>query len=183
MALKAFATSGYDGSSLRSIAAEAGVDPALISRRYGSKMGLWRAVVDGLAENLDMVHAEIQTGLKPGEPLSARVIAGMRRFITLNWAVPELALIFIDEIATPGERRDYIVTRIWRPYFHAIRPILTEASALTGGEGKNANFTALSVLGIIVMPQLLASLLEADIGISYEEAPEAVLDVLLRLLT
>lgn len=36
-----FAKSGYDGASLRSIAAQAGVDPALIRHFFGSKQGLF----------------------------------------------------------------------------------------------------------------------------------------------
>lgn len=41
-----FAASGYDGSSLRAIAATAGVDPALLLYYYDTKEGLYRAVVE-----------------------------------------------------------------------------------------------------------------------------------------
>jgi AcrR family transcriptional regulator len=45
-AREAFAASGYDGSSLRAIAAKAGVDPALLLYYYDTKEGLYRAVVE-----------------------------------------------------------------------------------------------------------------------------------------
>jgi AcrR family transcriptional regulator len=41
-----FAASGYDGSSLRAIAAKGGVDPALLLYYYDTKEGLYRAAVE-----------------------------------------------------------------------------------------------------------------------------------------
>src|SRR3546814_10489971 len=45
-ALRRFADQGFDRASLRDIAADAGVDAALISYKFGSKLGLWKAVVE-----------------------------------------------------------------------------------------------------------------------------------------
>ncbi|NWK97925.1 hypothetical protein DM806_20135 [Sphingobium lactosutens] len=49
VALEAFAAQGFDGASVRHIAAQAGVDPALIKHQFGSKADLWHAAVDTLA--------------------------------------------------------------------------------------------------------------------------------------
>ncbi|WP_062521359.1 TetR/AcrR family transcriptional regulator [Demequina silvatica] len=47
-ALRAFATSGFRGASLRAIANDAGVDPALIRHYFGDKASLFaQAVADG----------------------------------------------------------------------------------------------------------------------------------------
>lgn len=43
VARRRFATRGYDATSLRGIAAEAGVDPALVIHYFGSKQGLFVA--------------------------------------------------------------------------------------------------------------------------------------------
>jgi AcrR family transcriptional regulator len=54
----AFARSGFDGASLRAIATEAAVDPALVRHYFGSKRGLFIASVElpyGLAELVDRV--------------------------------------------------------------------------------------------------------------------------------
>jgi AcrR family transcriptional regulator len=40
-----FGTNGYEGTTLRSVADAAGVDPALVARAYGGKDGLFRAAV------------------------------------------------------------------------------------------------------------------------------------------
>jgi AcrR family transcriptional regulator len=45
-ALRAFATYGYDGVSVRTLNKELGVSHSAIYQRFGSKEGLWRAAVD-----------------------------------------------------------------------------------------------------------------------------------------
>src|ERR1700688_1861144 len=45
----AFARHGFEGASLRGIAAAAGVEPALAAHHFGSKEALWEAVIDRLA--------------------------------------------------------------------------------------------------------------------------------------
>ncbi|MDE0589980.1 TetR family transcriptional regulator [Halocynthiibacter sp. C4] len=44
-AQKLFTAKGFDGAGMREIAAEAGINVALINRYYGSKHGLYKAVV------------------------------------------------------------------------------------------------------------------------------------------
>jgi AcrR family transcriptional regulator len=57
-ARRGFATRGYDATSLRDVAAEAGVDPALVIHYFGTKEGLFTAAtglpdgLPGLLQNL-----------------------------------------------------------------------------------------------------------------------------------
>src|ERR671937_1385992 len=44
-ARRRFADAGYDGASIRAIAADAAVDPAVVMHFFGSKDGLFRAAV------------------------------------------------------------------------------------------------------------------------------------------
>lgn len=61
-ARKRFAREGYDGASLRDIAADAGVDAALISRYLGSKDELFREVLDLACEpNLELFSGDPDT--------------------------------------------------------------------------------------------------------------------------
>jgi len=46
VARRAFGARGYDATSLRSIATEAGVDPGLLVHYFGSKEGVFRAAVE-----------------------------------------------------------------------------------------------------------------------------------------
>jgi AcrR family transcriptional regulator len=41
-----FAAQGYDATTTRQVAADAGVDPALIHHHFGTKAGLFAAAVD-----------------------------------------------------------------------------------------------------------------------------------------
>ncbi|WP_181782598.1 TetR/AcrR family transcriptional regulator [Pseudonocardia pini] len=49
-----FATTGYDGTTVRAIAERAGVNQALVFRHFGSKDGLFAAAVTGQA--LEVLH-------------------------------------------------------------------------------------------------------------------------------
>jgi AcrR family transcriptional regulator len=61
-AIDAFARSGYDGASTRDIAREAGIDPRLISRYYGSKEALFaQAVEETYRHPLMMVPGQNRT--------------------------------------------------------------------------------------------------------------------------
>lgn len=56
-AKRLFGRNGYDGTGLREIAGEAGVNAALISRYFGSKKGLFSAAIEGTFASLPL-HPE-----------------------------------------------------------------------------------------------------------------------------
>jgi AcrR family transcriptional regulator len=61
VARRQFATRGYDATSLRGIANEAKVDPALLIHYFGTKDGLFAAAA-GLPAGLSQLFAGAQTG-------------------------------------------------------------------------------------------------------------------------
>lgn len=65
-ARRQFAELGYDRTSMRQIALEAGVDPALVSHFHGSKQELFMSVVE-----LPFQPADILPGLLAGPPQGA----------------------------------------------------------------------------------------------------------------
>ncbi|MES9536045.1 MULTISPECIES: TetR family transcriptional regulator [unclassified Actinomadura] len=82
VARRRFLADGYGPVTMRSIAAEAGVDAALISYFFGSKKGLFGAVL-GLVAN----PPEVLAGALPGDPatLPERVLRAM----VAAWDDPE----------------------------------------------------------------------------------------------
>jgi AcrR family transcriptional regulator len=58
-----FAERGYDGASVRDIAAAAGVDPALVHHYFGTKQGLFLAVLGAPFNPADLVPAVTGGGL------------------------------------------------------------------------------------------------------------------------
>ena len=65
-ARRQFAELGYDRTSMRQVALEAGVDPTLVSHFHGTKQDLFLAVVE-----LPFRPAEILPGLLAGDPAQA----------------------------------------------------------------------------------------------------------------
>lgn len=157
-ALRAFAHDGFEGSSLRSIAADAGVDVALASRQFGSKLDLWKATVDALSERMVDTQAEIAALHRDGAPIAERLRSALRHFIAFSMAVPELGKFFIDETAKAGERRDYVLARIWQPHRDVMRPLLEEGLRAGIVRGRDAELLLLMLIGAVAMPLLMTDL-------------------------
>jgi TetR/AcrR family transcriptional regulator len=124
----AFARYGFQGASLRKIAAVAGVDPGLASHHFGSKEALWQAVIERLAETMHPAIEELQRlGLDTRRPIKARLGEAMRQLVILTCEEPDLGM-FISQIGTePGEKLDLLIERLLRPYHDAFKPLLVEA--------------------------------------------------------
>ena len=54
-----FARDGYDATTIRGVAADAGVDPSLVMQFYGSKDGLLAAVLEQLANASEKLFASL----------------------------------------------------------------------------------------------------------------------------
>lgn len=162
-ALRAFAQHGYAGVSLRAISQEAGVDAALIVRRYDGKFGLWRAVVDEVAAGLHEAYR-----LAPDDgctPIEARLHGTIERFVLFSLDMPDLGRFFADEIARPGERRNYIVEQVWDVNRTALLPLLREAEvAGILPPGCDAETVLTMLIGAVAMPLMMRSVALPDIG-------------------
>ena len=77
-ARRAFAEHGYDGATIRGIAAGAKVDPALVHHFYGTKEGLFAASMELPflpSEKIEAALARYEPGRSPGEHLVASALA------------------------------------------------------------------------------------------------------------
>lgn len=69
-AKRLFANEGYDATTIRAIAADAGVDSALVVRFFGSKERLFEAVLEGLRAQIPLMMTTATAGAgspAPGE--------------------------------------------------------------------------------------------------------------------
>lgn len=127
-AMSAFARHGFDGASLRSIAADANVDMALAARLFGSKAKLWQAVVNHLSAKQSEHRQQVLdiADAKDADPAQA-----LRRFIQLfaeiSWEMPEFSAFFMQEATNPGERYDIIIRDLVRPFIEICLPIVEAA--------------------------------------------------------
>jgi TetR/AcrR family transcriptional regulator, regulator of cefoperazone and chloramphenicol sensitivity len=78
-ALDLFAASGFDGASTRTIAERAGVNLPAIQYYFGSKEGLYRAVVEQFSQHMQAgvapIAERIRAELANGQPSRRRLIA------------------------------------------------------------------------------------------------------------
>ncbi len=81
-ARRAFAAQGYEGATIRAVAADAGVDPALVHHYFGTKEGVFAAAV-----GFPLIPSQVVPELLVGDPatLGERVVRTMLR----TWSDPE----------------------------------------------------------------------------------------------
>ena len=124
----AFARHGFEGASLRKIAAAAGVDPALIAHHFGSKQAFWKAVVNRLVENLVPLLAELEELQEEVEvPIQLRFEKAIRRMIASVCEEPDLGMFFSRMNAERGKTLDLLIEKMIRPHHDAFLPLLEEA--------------------------------------------------------
>lgn len=165
IAFATFAVSGYEGASLREIAHAANVDPALVSRRYGSKLGLWKSTVDELARRMAEIQTPIAEKCEDVSSYPAQLRIALRKFVAFSTQVPELGRFFTDEVARPGERREYILEHIWRPHFDTVQPLMREACDTGVVDVDDPDFLVFLLIGMVAMPLMMKSVIKDELGI------------------
>jgi AcrR family transcriptional regulator len=124
----AFARHGFEGASLRGIAAAAGVDPALAAHHFGSKEALWEAVIERLALYLAPYIVELRELQTQGEiQIRTRIEKAFRQLISAVCEEPESGMLISRISAEKGEKLDMLVEKLVRPYHDAFEPLLREA--------------------------------------------------------
>jgi AcrR family transcriptional regulator len=110
-ALRAFAVSGYDGVSVRTLSKGLGVSSGWVQQRYGSKERLWYAAVD---HGFGRQAATIAFDPTVSDPLE-QLANGIRQFLHYSARHRDLGLIMNAEGAQDTERLDYIYERYIEP--------------------------------------------------------------------
>jgi AcrR family transcriptional regulator len=106
VALRAFATLGYDGVVLRTLNRELGGSHNLLNGRFGSKEGLWYATVDWAFQPLVM---RLATAFDPtlSDPLD-QLRTTIRAFLLYSAERPELLGLMNIEGRQDTERLAYL---------------------------------------------------------------------------
>ncbi len=92
---KRFAEHGYDGATIRGIAADAGVDPALVHHFYGTKERLFAAAMRLPVVPGELLGAALAAGpADPAESLGEHLV----RTVLQAWEVHEIRDVFVGLI-------------------------------------------------------------------------------------
>ncbi len=172
MARRQFAEKGFDQTSLRAIARDAGVDAALVTHFFGSKEGLFRATIEWPVDPDDLARRIIGSGPRG---MSRRLT---RAFLEL-WEDPPTRtplLAVIRRAATQEES-----ARLVREFLHE-RVYRQLAVALGGGEDAalRIDFAMSQLIGLAVLRHVLR--IEPIASLPLDEVVEQLTPVVTRHL-
>jgi TetR/AcrR family transcriptional regulator len=123
VALRTFATHGYEGVSLRTINRELGASHNLIYQRFGTKEELWKAAVDyGFGGLVDYARSGFDPTI--ADPLEQLRLA-VRRFVLYSADHPELLALMSIEGRQSTERLRYIYDTYIEPSQRSLARLMT----------------------------------------------------------
>ncbi len=178
-ARKRFAAHGYDGATIRGIAADAGVDPALVHHFFGTKERLFAAAVRLPVVPGELISTVLAAGsADPGASLGERFVQ-----VALGaWEVAEIRDTFLGLLRSAATSEQALVM---------LREFVTEAivgrlaaAAQTADPAQaryRAALVASQVVGLAVARQVLG--LEPLTGAGRDELAAAIGPTLDRYLT
>jgi AcrR family transcriptional regulator len=117
-ASRAFARNGYEGASIRAIVAEADVNQAAINYHFGSKQGLYRAVLQAALRALMKDDDGPQNNL-PREAVLRRFVRRQLRPMIARDELSEYVRIFNWETLKPSPVFRKFMAREAAPFFAA----------------------------------------------------------------
>src|SRR3989442_4754469 len=117
-ASRAFARNGYEGASIRAIVAEADVNQAAINYHFGSKEGLYRAVLQAALRALMKDDDAPQNNL-PRQAALRRFVRRQLRPMTARDELSEYVRIFNWETLKPSPVLRKFMAREAAPFFAA----------------------------------------------------------------
>ena len=165
-AIELFAAGGVGGTSMRSVAAKAGVSPSLVVHHFGTKANLRAAVDDAVLTTFETALTGIDLSGTPSE-VSDRLNAAVSSVIGRDRAVRDYLGRSLFEATEPSQR-----------LFDSLTDLVTDGldtleSAGLVRAGTDRTWRAHTVLFIILGPILLSRQLEARLDVD-AFAPEVI---------
>ena len=124
-----FANRGYDGTTVRAIAARADINTSLIAHHFGGKEELWKAVAEHIVH---LSKERIRTRRKGLDGVDRRTLLRLllRELILVSAEVPEMHRFMMHANLGDVSRLSWLVDRFLRPGEDEEVPIFAEAQTL-----------------------------------------------------
>ena len=164
-ASRLFAARGVEGVSLRRIADEAGVTPAMVHYYFGSKEGLHEAMLERTFARI-IGRARAVAGRGEGLP-------GLLRVWTDAFGEePWIPTIVLREVLSEGGRFRERFIEDYASHMAALLPSLIRDEMKAGHfrEDLDPTLAFLSFLGMTIMPFVARPVVEEVVGLAYDEA-------------
>lgn len=162
-----FAEQGFDGTSLRQVAAGAGVTPAMVAYYFRDKSGLLEAVVRrGLEHLLAVIHAAID-GHPPGQFVQTLVRAYVAAVVREPW-IPQ---ILIREVISKDSPLRVLFVEEFAAQAVALVPPRVAEEIRVGSlrQDLDARFAILSLIGMCLFPVIAHPVLGPLLGYDLDE--------------
>lgn len=128
VALDCFSSSGFAGTSTRSIAKLAGIQHSLVNYHFESKEKLWIAMMDKvLGRHIKGVY-EMLEGAKD-QPASERFRLFIEAYAKTAAAAPHVFRILTQQSTQSSNRMDWLIETYLREQFDYITKIILDAQA------------------------------------------------------
>jgi AcrR family transcriptional regulator len=150
-----FGQRGYDGASIRAITREAGTNLGAVTYHFGSKRGLYGAVLE---QGLRPIAARVDAAVRSDGNALDRMLRVVEAYFAHFEEHPDLPHLLLQEVAA-GKQPPDVVLEILRNVKEAIAGLQVEGTADGSVRSGHPVLTALSVVSQPVYLALVAPLL------------------------
>ena len=156
-----FAARGYDGTAIRDIAKTAGVNGAMIHYYFGSKEGLYRAILEAAASKVRALLVDTSSRADSTSDRLASFVDAYAEYI-LNH--PNLARILYREMLTGGKHIMQVAQKYAVTNYTLLRNTIAEG--VQGGELRpiDVELAPISLMGMVVIFQFLRPFISVALG-------------------
>ncbi|MBT8040473.1 MAG: TetR/AcrR family transcriptional regulator [Xanthomonadales bacterium] len=174
-----FAFQGYAATSLREIAEQADVNPAMVHYYFGSKRDLLRQVLERSFEPLGQALADLAAEDHVPPATVSRVLSRAVR------QHPKLPLLVVREVMLPGGVMQKEFLETMAPRLGGALPgiVAREQAQLRMSPELDPGIVSLLLLALSVFPFIVRGVAEPALGIRYDKAGlQSLEEHVLRLL-
>ncbi len=154
-ALDVFATSGFEGASLRRIADQAGVMHQLVVYHFKTKEALWRSVITSILGDNAERFAVWRERAQAESPAGALRIM-LREFVAFTAHTPEFHRIATFEGRADNARIRWLIEAYMRPYFEFSTGLIREAQAAGAARAGDPGQLHYAVIGLVTQSFVFA---------------------------
>jgi len=156
-----FAARGYDGTAIRDIAKKAGVNGAMIHYYFGSKEGLYRAMLEGAASRVRALLIETTGGSGSTRERLARFVDAYAAYMLSQ---PNLARILYREMLTGAKHIKRIAQQYAATNYTMLRTMISDGVERGELRAIDAELAPISLMGMVVIFQFLRPIISVALG-------------------
>lgn len=162
---KLFATKGFDGTSVRALTAEAGANLGAVTYHFGSKRGLYAAVLE---QGVRPLAARVKRAASGDGTARERMLAVVEAYFDHLTEHPDLPHLMLQEVAA-GKEPPAVIVEIIQSVKETIARLQVEGVEDGSVRPGHPVLTALSVVSQPVYLTLVSPLLRSVGGIDLTE--------------